>query len=77
MNGNRIIQQMTAIFSIFMVFFYLFVGIYLAFFYDMSYIDKAVRVIMGSTFIFYGLYRAYRSYVKIVEVFFTEDKNKE
>ena len=77
MNENRMMQQVTAIFSIFMVFFYLGVGSYLIFFTDLSYIDKAVRVIMGSTFIFYGLYRAYRSYVKIVEVFFTEDKNKE
>jgi hypothetical protein len=77
MNENRLIQQVTAIFSIFMVFFYLGVGSYLAFFANLSYFDKALRVIMGSTFIFYGLYRAYRAYVKIVEVFFTEDKNKE
>jgi hypothetical protein len=77
MNENRIIQQVTAIFSIFMVFFYLGVGSYLIFFANLSYLDKAVLVIMGSTFIFYGLYRAYRAYIKIVEVFFTEDKNKE
>jgi len=76
MNENRIIQQVTAIFSIFMVFFYLGVGSYLIFFANLSYLDKAVLVIMGSTFIFYGLYRAYRAYIKIVEVFFTEDKNK-
>jgi hypothetical protein len=77
MNENRIIQQVTAIFSLFMVIFYLGVGSYLAFFADLSYLDKALRVIMGSTFIFYGIYRAYRAYVKIIEVFFTKDKNKE
>ena len=77
MNENRLMQQVTAIFSIFMVFFYLGVGIYLIFFSDLSYLDKSVRVIMGSTFIFYGLYRAYRAYVKIVEVFFTKDKDDE
>jgi hypothetical protein len=77
MNENRILQQVTAIFSLFMVFFYLGIGSFLIFYSKLSYLDKAVRVIMGSTFIFYGLYRAYRSYVKIVEVFFTEDKNKE
>ncbi|MCX6325879.1 MAG: hypothetical protein NT144_04395 [Bacteroidia bacterium] len=77
MNENRILQQVTAIFSIFMVFFYLGIGSYLLFFAGLSYIDKALRVIMGTTFIFFGLYRAYRAYVKIVEVFFTEDKNKE
>ena len=76
MNENRIMQQFTAIFSIFMVFFYLGVGIFLIFFYKFSYIDKALKVIMGSTFIFYGIYRAYRAYLKIVEVFFTKDKGQ-
>jgi hypothetical protein len=73
MNENRLMQQVTAIFSVFMVFFYLGVGLYLLFYSDLSYLDKAVRVIMGSTFIFYGLYRLYRAYVKIVEVFFTKN----
>jgi cytochrome c biogenesis protein CcdA len=74
MNENKLMQQVTAIFSLFMVFFYLGVGSYLIFSTDLSYIDRAVRVIMGSTFIFYGMYRAYRAYVKIVEVFFTNNK---
>jgi len=77
MNGNRLMQQVTAIFSVFMVFFYLGVGWYLIFRSDFSYLDKAVRVIMGSTFVFYGLYRAYRAYVKIVEVFFTKDQDND
>jgi hypothetical protein len=75
MNENRLMQQVTAIFSLFMVFFYLGVGSYMIFFTDMSYLNKPVRVIMGSTFIFYGLYRAFRAYVKIVEVFFTKNNN--
>lgn len=73
MNENRLMQQVTTIFSIFMVFFYFGVGSYLIFFTEFSYLDKAVRVLMGSAFIFYGLYRAYRAYIKIVEVFFTKD----
>jgi hypothetical protein len=73
MNGNKLMQQVLAIFSIFMVFFYLGVGYYLVFLSNLSYLDKAVRIIIGSTFIFYGLYRAYATYVKIVEVFFTKD----
>jgi len=77
MNENKIMQQITAIFSSFMVLFYLGVGIYLAFFYDISYIDKAVLVIMGTVFIFDGLFRAYRAYVKIVEVFFTKDSDED
>jgi len=70
-------QQVTTIFSIFMVFFYLGVGIYFMFYSGFSYLDKAVRVIMGSAFIFYGIYRAYRAYVKIIEVFFTKDNEEE
>jgi len=77
MDGNRILRQMGAIFSVFMVFFYLGIGIYLAFFFEKTYLDKALRVIVGSTFIFYGLYRAYRTYIQIVEAFFTDDKNAE
>jgi Na+/phosphate symporter len=76
MNENRLMQQVTAIFSIFMVFFYFGVGCYFVFFSDSSNLEKPVRVIMGSTFLFYGLYRAYRAYVKIVEAFFSGDKNK-
>jgi len=76
MNENRLMQQVMAIFSIFMVFFYLGVGCYFVFFSDSSYLDKSVRVIMGSTFLFYGLYRAYNAYVKIVEAFFPGDKKQ-
>lgn len=72
MDSNKVLQQVMAIFSIFMVFFYLGVGTYLAFFYDMSYIQKPVLVILGTTFIFYGLYRAYRSFVMIRDLFFGE-----
>lgn len=73
MNENKLMQQITAIFSIFMVFFYLGAGVYLLFYFRNSYIDKSVLVIMGVTFLFYGLYRTYRAYLKIVEVFFTKD----
>jgi hypothetical protein len=77
MKENKVMQQVTAIFSIFMVVFYLGIGSYFLFYSNLSYLDKSIRVIMGSTFIFYGLYRAYRSYVKIVELFFTKDKENE
>lgn len=74
MSGNRLMQQVVAIFSSFMVFFYFGVGIYLIFYFDGSTLDKSIRVIMGSTFIFYGIFRAFRAYVKIVEVFFTDEE---
>jgi hypothetical protein len=77
MSDNKLMQQVIAIFSIFMVLFYLGVGCYFVFYSNLSYLDKPVRVIMGSTFIFYGLYRAYRTYIKIYEVFFTKDGDEE
>ncbi len=77
MGDNKILQQFTAIFSIFMVFFYVGVGFYLILSDDLVYLDRAMLVIIGSTFIFYGLYRAYRAYIKIVEVFFTKDKDED
>jgi hypothetical protein len=43
----------------------------------LTYVDKPVRVMIGSAFIFYGLYRAYRAYVRIVEVFFTKDEDED
>jgi hypothetical protein len=70
-------QQVTAIFSVFMVFFYLGAGIYFVFYFNLSNLNKPVRVLLGSAFIFYGLYRAFRTYVKIVEVFFTKDEDDE
>ncbi|MDY0098406.1 MAG: hypothetical protein RBR81_04330 [Bacteroidales bacterium] len=77
MNSNRMMEQITAIFSVLMVIFYLGAGIFLIFYFDQSYLDKAVRVIIGSTFIFYGIFRAFRTYMKIVEVFFMKEKDDE
>jgi cytochrome c biogenesis protein CcdA len=70
MNNNKLMQQVTAIFGIFMVFFYLGAGIYLIFFFKNTTLDRAVIVIFGSVMIFYGIFRAYRSYVSIVNLFF-------
>jgi hypothetical protein len=77
MNPNRLMEQVTTIFSTFMVLFYLGAGCYIVFFFKQSNLDRSVLVILGSAFIFYGLYRAYRAYVKIVEVFFTRDEEDE
>lgn len=77
MNDNKLMQQVTAVFSIFMVLFYLFAGIYLLFFFKTDNYNRPIIVIMGVTFIFYGLYRTYRAYVKIIEVFFTKDNESD
>ena len=77
MDNNRLMNQITAIFSIFMVLFYLGVGVYLIFFFSRTYLDRAVLVITGSAFIFYGIYRAFRTYGKIVELFFNGGNKEE
>ncbi len=75
MNESRLMRQITAIFSIFLVILYLGAGVYFIFYSDRSYLDKPVRVIAGVAFLFYGLYRAYRTVVSIIEVFFTKNDN--
>ena len=77
MNTNRLMQQVGTIFGGLMTFFYLGIGSYLIFSPNLYYIDKAMRVILGSVCIFYGLYRAYRTYLKVVEVFFTDDEDED
>ncbi len=76
MNESKLMQQIIAIFSVFMVFFYLGAGIFLIFYSERFTIEKPVKVILGSTFILYGLYRALRSYQKIVDVFFTKNNER-
>jgi hypothetical protein len=75
MNENRIMQQISAIFSVFMVVFYIGVGYLFIFYFDQYFLDKPVRVIIGSSFIFYGIYRAFRSYVQIRSIFFSKDRD--
>ncbi|MBN2633211.1 MAG: hypothetical protein JXR66_06625 [Bacteroidales bacterium] len=74
MNNNRMLQQFHAVFGVFMVLFYLFVGVFLLFYADrMFVIDRAIRVIIGSTFLIYGIYRTYTTYKLIIKVFFRGD----
>lgn len=73
MNESRLMQQVTAIFSVFMVVFYVGVGVFFIWYADTTTIDKAVRVILGVTFLFYGIYRAFRAWEKIKQAYFTKD----
>jgi hypothetical protein len=73
MNSNKLYNQIMALFGGVMSFFYLGVGLYMIFSPDMVYINKVLRVIFGSSMIFYGAYRLYRTYVKIVDVFFRDN----
>ena len=76
MDGNKIMQQMTTIFSFFMVFFYIGVGSYLIFFLDQSHIDKATRTIIGVAFLFLGTYRAIKVAIQIKNFFNKETDNE-
>ena len=77
MNENKIMQQISVIFSVFMVIFYIGVGSFLIFFFDETYLDKPIRVIIGSTFIFYGIFRAFKAYVQINKLFFSKDQDED
>ena len=77
MNGNKISRQFTALFGIFMVVFYLGVGIFLIMYSDKFLIDKALLRIMGGVFILLGLYRIFSTYRKIREAFFSKDEEDE
>ncbi len=77
MNSNRMLQQFHAMFSVFMVVFYLGFGIFFLFFAKMFYIDQAIKVIMGATFVFYGIYRITVTYKQIIKAFFTSEDEEE
>ncbi len=77
MNSNKISRQFTALFGIFMVVFYLGVGIFLIMSSDKFLIDKALLRFMGGAFIIMGLYRIFSTYRKIKEVFFSVDEEDE
>jgi len=81
MSYDKISRQFHAMFGVFMVVFYLGVGIFVLFFADKVFVIegeyKAVLVIMGVTFLFYGSYRIYATYKQIVKAFFSEDEDQE
>mgnify|MGYP005834609509 CR=1 FL=1 len=63
-------DQISTIFGVFMTVFYIGVGLYLILAKTLYYIDPFLRKIVGFTFLFYSLYRGYKSYLKIKEAFF-------
>jgi cytochrome c biogenesis protein CcdA len=76
MNDNKLMQQVSAIFGTFMVFFYLGFGIYLIFFFKTT-LNSAVIRLFGGALILFGLFRAYTSYVNIVKLFFKHEESDE
>ena len=76
MNQNRMMQQMWAIIGAFMTLFYLGVGMY---FMTASYlnVEKFLRVLVGSTFVVYGIYRGFTTWSKVKEAFFSNGENED
>ena len=78
MNNNKILQQIHAMFGVFMVVFYIGGGIFFLFFGERFLKgNRALWGIIGATFLLYGLYRIYVSYKQIVTAFFTKDKDED
>lgn len=77
MNGNKLMQQVAAIFSVFMVLFYLGVGVFFIWYSDKSNIDEPVRVLLGAAFLLYGAFRGFRAWLKLREAYSPEEKNED
>ena len=76
-DNNKMIQQMFSVFSIFMVMFYIGMGAFLVFFIEQSVIDKAAMIIIGSVFMVYGVFRAFKTFFQIKELFFNKETDDE
>jgi cytochrome c biogenesis protein CcdA len=72
MKGNRLLDQVGAIFGFFMTFFYIGFGLFIIYAEKLNFhFNKALRNIIGIALILYGFFRGFRSYTKIKEAFFT------
>ena len=76
MNSNKMYNQIMTLFGGLMAFFYTGLGLYIIMSPDLISIDKVMRVIFGSSLVLYGAFRLYRTYVRVIEVFFTEDEKE-
>lgn len=77
MNQQRMMNQVNAVFGIFMTLFYIGIGLYLAFTNNLYIVDKTLLKIIGFTFAIYGLYRGFRTYQQLLDAFFRkgDDEN--
>jgi hypothetical protein len=76
MNSQRMMDQVAAVFGIFMTAFYIGVGIYLAFYAKLN-IDVAIKNLVAYPFMLFGIYRGFRTWQKIRDLFFrkSDDEN--
>lgn len=71
MYGKGLYERVMVIFGGVMIVFYLGLGLFFIFSPLFDHIDKAIRIIFGSALILYSLARAFRTYEKVKETFFT------
>ncbi len=76
-NGNKLMQNFHIFFGLLMVMFYLGAGIFLLFFADIFNIDRAVRGIIGTSFLIYGIFRAWTTYKQVKDTYFSGDDDAE
>jgi len=77
MSANRWYSQFMILFGAIMTFFYIGVGLYFILSTDLTNIDKFIRYLVGGTFVFYGVFRLYRTYIKVKEEFFSDTYDQE
>jgi hypothetical protein len=81
MKENKLKEQLQAMFDIFMTLFYLGAGTYFLLAKKLSLTQNPTYgrfflILVGSTFIINGIYRGYKTYLKIVELFFSRGEAK-
>ena len=77
MNGKGLYEQVMVIFGGVMVFFYFGLGLFIIFHPLFNHIEKFIRILFGSALIIYGLTRAFRTYEKVREAFFSGNNSDE
>lgn len=77
MSMNRWYSQFMILFGSIMTIFYVGIGLYFIFSDNLTHIDSFIRYLVGGTFVFYGIYRLFRLFVKIKEEFFSDKYDNE
>jgi len=77
MNGKGLYERVMIIFGGVMIFFYIGLGLFIIFFHYFDYIDKIIRIIFGSALGLLGLARAFRTYEKVKELFFSSNNSNQ
>ncbi len=73
MSMNNWYGQFMIMFGAIMTLFYIGVGLYFILSPDLIHIESFIRYLVGGIFVLYGIYRAFKVYEKVKEVFFTKN----